>query len=294
MLRLRQTIYRSFGPRIQRAFKYLQTRGIPKQEIIEGRYLTRFARTPEEIDQALRLRFEVFNLELNEGLESSFITGRDEDEFDQFCHHLIVIERSSNRVVGTYRLQTFEMVRDAFGFYSASEFQIEKLPVDLLKQSIEIGRACIAKDHRNNRVLFLLWKGLALYLMLKKKRYMFGCCSLPSQNPIDGITTFEYLNNEKHLHPHIKIQPRVGYQCKTDSPYNAEAIELPKLFKTYLRIGAKVCSEPALDRHFKTIDFFVLFDVNNIEPKYYEMFFREFEYLRKDKERFGKFQRLLI
>ena len=49
----------------------------------EGRrYEVRFARNAEELDAIQRLRFEVFNLELGEGLASSFESGRDVDEFD--------------------------------------------------------------------------------------------------------------------------------------------------------------------------------------------------------------------
>src|SRR5687768_10347105 len=80
----------------------------PTAEFSEGRYVVRFARTEEEIDAALRLRFEVFNLELNEGLEASYINERDEDKFDQTCHHLIVLEKSGGAVIGTYRVRTLE------------------------------------------------------------------------------------------------------------------------------------------------------------------------------------------
>src|SRR5215471_4355490 len=70
----------------------------PKQEIREGRYLARFAQSSEEIKAALRLRFEVFNLELGEGLESSFVNGQDHDEFDESCQHLLVFEMPEERV----------------------------------------------------------------------------------------------------------------------------------------------------------------------------------------------------
>ena len=66
------------------------TDSIPTREICEGRYIGRFARTRDELDAVLKLRFDVFNLELGEGLESSFLTSRDLDEFDDVCHHLIV------------------------------------------------------------------------------------------------------------------------------------------------------------------------------------------------------------
>ncbi|HSE25667.1 MAG TPA: hypothetical protein VLB68_28640, partial [Pyrinomonadaceae bacterium] len=36
----------------------------------DGRYEVRLAQTMQEVDAALKLRFEVFNLELNEGLAS--------------------------------------------------------------------------------------------------------------------------------------------------------------------------------------------------------------------------------
>ena len=54
---------------------------IPRVEVDDGKYEVRLAQTTEEIDAALKLRFEVFNLELEEGLASSFQRGRDRDEF---------------------------------------------------------------------------------------------------------------------------------------------------------------------------------------------------------------------
>lgn len=69
----------------------------PHVVIEDGRYLVRFARSREEIESALKLRFEVFNLELGEGLASSFQTGRDRDQFDATCHHLIGTEKATGK-----------------------------------------------------------------------------------------------------------------------------------------------------------------------------------------------------
>lgn len=250
---------------------------IPPYEIAEGRYIARVASTPEEIDAALRLRFEVFNLELNEGLESSYITERDEDEFDQTCHHLIVVETASNKVIGTYRLRTLEMARSsAHGFYTDTEFNLSLLPEEFLTTAVEIGRACIHRDHRNTRVLFLLWKGLAKYLMHTEKRYMFGCCSLMSQDCTEGKRALRQLTRDGHIHPTLRVEPRPEYACRESdfhSPDTEEDLEIPRLFGTYLRIGAKICGEPVIDRQFKTIDFLVIFDAIEMPEKYREMFF---------------------
>lgn len=277
-------INQSVAPNFQKAFDYpFQTRDAPTEEISEGRYTVRFARTAEEIDAALRLRFSVFNLELNEGLDSSFLTERDEDEFDQTCHHLIVVENVTNAVIGTYRLRTLEMAKTPSGFYSSGEFRLEDLPYEVLTNSLEIGRSCIAREHRNTRVLFLLWKGLALYVTKMRKRYLFGCCSLFTLDCSDGKRAAQQLRELNALHPEIRVDAREECQCQPEdflTPNEAKEVELPKLFHTYLRIGAKVCGEPAIDRQFKTIDFFVLFEVDKIEERYYQMFFSPFEHLK--------------
>jgi len=41
----------------------------------------------------------------------------------------------------------------------------------------------------------------------------------------------------------------------------------PKLLRAYLAIGAKICSEPAIDREFRTIDFLTLLDLHTLHPR---------------------------
>lgn len=256
---------------------------VPQVEIEDGKYVVRFARTREEIEAALKLRFEVFNLELGEGLASSFQTGRDCDQFDATCHHLIALDKTTDTVVGTYRVQTLEMVGSADGFYSAGEFDLTCLPREVIKQSVELGRACIAREHRNRQVLFLLWQGLALYVVSKGKRFLFGCCSLTSQNESEGRQMLVHLTEEGYMHPSFLVRPKPGYECDAFAPhvdlfspdetFNGRGVKVPRLFDTYLGIGAKVCGPPAIDRLFRTIDFFVIFDIQNIEPKTKNMFF---------------------
>jgi putative hemolysin len=79
------------------------------------------AQCVEDRDAACRLRFNVFNIELGEGLESSYETGLDSDEFDLFCEHLLVEDKLSRRIVGTYRMQSGEAAARNLGYYSAQE-----------------------------------------------------------------------------------------------------------------------------------------------------------------------------
>ena len=264
----RATQSRSVAPLVVRT-------AIPSLEIREGRYLVRFIRTAEELDAALKLRFEVFNLELGEGLITSFQTGRDFDEFDEACDHLIVIETETDKVVGTYRMQTSEMALAGSGFYTATEFDLSRFPPDVLNEGIELGRACIAQPHRNTQVLFLLWKGLANYISHHGKRYLFGCCSLTSQDVNEGRRVMELLRAQGHLHPYLSVSPNPGHECEANdlTLVDTETVKIPRLFQIYLRYGAKVCSPPAIDRQFKTIDFLVLFDVSKMNERTVRMFF---------------------
>jgi putative hemolysin len=247
---------------------------LPVAETIEGRYRTRMATSPEDLDAVLRLRFEIFNLELGEGIDASYETGRDLDPFDPLCHHLMVEDAREERLVGTYRMMTSSMAARGRGFYSAGEFYMGLLPREILDQAVEVGRACIDREYRNRQVLFLLWKGLASYLAFNRKRFLFGCCSLTTQDPAVGRRALAQLDAAGAVHPDLRVVPLPGMECARD----AEAapgpdVKIPILFKTYLRHGAKVCGEPAIDRAFKTIDFFTCLDVAAIDPERRRIYF---------------------
>ena len=140
--------------------------------IVDGRYVARIASSAAEIESALKLRHRVFNVELGGQPDSDDI---EQDPFDLACRHLIVTDSTTGETVGTYRVNSFETAVSPDGFYSFGEFSIEDLPEDVLKNGVEVGRACIAEQHRNTKVLYLLWKGLAKFMQLSRKRYLFGC-----------------------------------------------------------------------------------------------------------------------
>jgi putative hemolysin len=172
-------------------------------------------------------------------------------------------------------MQTRPMAESGNGFYSHGEFNLSRFPCEVLDQSVEVGRACIAKEHRNGRVLFLLWKGIAQYMAHTQKRYLFGCCSLTSQDPEEGKAVMEYLERKGHTHPSIRIPPLPEVECY---PHNFKVlhqvkVEIPILFRLYLNYSAKVCGPPAIDRAFKTIDYLVIMDLAELDERTRKMFF---------------------
>ena len=240
------------------------------------KYSVKIAQTREEVEEALKLRFDVFNIELGEGLDSSYQSKMDEDEFDAQCHHLLVIENETNKVIGTYRMQDNQMAESGNGFYTQSEFDISKFPEEVLHNVVELGRACIHMDHRSGRVLYLLWRGLAKYLVLSQKKYLFGCCSITSQNPAEAKAVLKFLVEENYMHSEYMIPVQPEYECLSLASQNSfkEEVKLPQLFRLYMDIGVMVCSKPALDSIFKTIDFLILLDIENLSEQSKTLFFR--------------------
>jgi putative hemolysin len=179
----------------------------------------------------------------------------------------MVIEESSGGVVGTYRLMSGELAgREAL--YTQSEFDLSAIPDHVIERGAEVGRACVAGEHRNGRVLQLLWRGIARYLDWNDKRYVFGCCSVPSLDlrEIAGISEKLERSGQLHARYLAEVRPELrAAHLEQVSP--SEDVELPPLLNSYLRLGAKVCGGPAVDREFGVTDYLVLLDLRDVEPR---------------------------
>ena len=221
-------------------------------------YRTRLARTAADVRAAQALRFEVFNLELDEGLVQSYDTGLDADPFDAVCDHLLVEDAADGSVVGTYRLQTGLRARAALGYYSEREFDFS--PFEPMRpQILELGRACIHLKHRNFAVLTLLWRGIGVYALERGARYLIGCSSITSQDEASGAAAYQRL--APNLAPAAWCtQPLPAFRCALHTAA-AVAPPIPRLLSAYLAMGAAVCGPPAIDREFRTIDFLTWVDV---------------------------------
>jgi putative hemolysin len=246
-----------------------------------GRYRLRLAESVADRDAVCRLRFRVFNIELGEGLDSSYDTGLDTDGFDLFCEHLLVEDKSSRRIVGTYRMQSGETAARHLGYYSEQEFSFA--PYEALRPEIlELGRASIDREHRTPEVLTLLWRGIAQYATDKGLRYLIGCSSLNSKDPVEGWQMYRQLGPYRCA-PEFETEVTPAFACPSETqdrgpqtPVQPEGqslsteaqntVKVPKLLRTYMTIGARIAAPPAWDREFGTIDFLTLLDLRLISP----------------------------
>lgn len=234
----------------------------------------KIATDPRDVVEAQRLRFQVFNLELNKGLQSSYATGLDVDEFDPFCNHLIVRDIQSNSIVGTYRLMRGTQARQHLGFYSEKEFDLSRIK-SLDGELLELGRSCARKDFRDRALLPLMWEAIAEYVRTHRVRYLFGCGSLYTTDAAEVSAIFALLRQKYYAPETCRVDPVDSCRFHGISDQPIDSIEeaalfqkLPSLIKGYLRIGALVCGPPALDAEFGTADFFLLLDFGSLKPEY--------------------------
>lgn len=232
----------------------------------DSRYEVKIASKPSEVTSALKLRYEVFANELK-ALDPND-SNLDVDMFDFRCKHLIVSERRTSRTIGTYRLNSLTGRETIKKLYSYDEFTIENLPETVLRNSLEAGRACIAADHRGSKVLYLMWKALAKYLQSIGKRYVFGCCSIFTDDRAAGGPVYRRLLDTGHVSESFVVNPRQDAITLSNFGDQSCRVELPLLFEMYLKLGAKVCGPPIYDDLFRSLDFFVLFDIEEMTERY--------------------------
>lgn len=249
----------------------------PEISLRKGHFVVKLADDYKDIQNALKLRYEIFNIELKEGLRASHLTGMDTDIYDHYCEHLLVVDIESDKVVGTYRMMPGSSAGNNMGFYSENEFDLSAIK-KLSGEKLELGRSCVHKDYRNGNVISLLWAGIARFIELHNVRHVFGCASLHTPDPLEISTAYSYLNSFHRAGPEYTVYPfnrAKGVELSEVADQRTAFTKLPPLIKAYIRTGALLCGEPAVDHIFGTTDLFLLLQTENIMQRYRGRFFQE-------------------
>jgi putative hemolysin len=240
----------------------------------EPRYSLLLSTDPALIESAQRMRCDVFRDEPGFTL-TGHDAGLDVDRFDEHCDHLLVREDHSGELVGCYRMLSPTGAVAAGGLYTATEFDIRAL--DSLRPSlVEMGRAVVRKDHRNGAVVLLMWAGILAYLDRCGYDYVTGCVSVPvagdGEPPgtqIRGVRDFVLRRHaappKYRVHPHRPVI--INGRPLDEIPAPARPM-IPPLMRGYLRLGARICGEPAYDADFGVGDFPALLDKRQADTRY--------------------------
>ena len=232
-----------------------------------------WARHQDEVRQAQRLRHQVFAGEMGARL-SGPLPGHDIDLFDDYCEHLLVRDRESGAVIGTYRVLTPEQAARVGSFYADLEFDLTRRR-GLRSRMVELGRSCVHPDHRHGGVILALWGALAQFMQRNRLEIMIGCASIPmlhqgmvSAHAAAGIW---HQLRHKHLAPlDCQVLPRLALPIHDFD--ESLRVEPPALIKGYLRLGAKLLGPPAWDPDFNTADLPMMMRTQDLPARYLRHF----------------------
>ena len=253
-----------------------------------GALEVRLAETASEVEAAQRLRYRVFYEEMTAVPSPAMREARrDFDKFDNFCDHLLVIDRAAfdedgqPAVVGTYRLMRDVDASRAGGFYTAGEYNISPMlaGVQAASRLLELGRSCVLKQYRAKpSTMQLLWRGIAMYLHRFSMDLMFGCASLPGTDPDALALPLSYLHHYHGMTGEARVRARPELYVSMDL-MSKDAIDikgalraLPPLIKGYVRAGASVGDGAVIDLQFGTTDVFIYFPVSKMNARHKSRF----------------------
>ncbi len=246
-----------------------------------GSLIVRIANNPQTIRIAQKLRYDVFYTELGaQKAENAQPEEWDADQYDAVCDHLVVYDTAiaggeAEQLVGTYRLMRSDMIAAGRNFYSAGEYEINKLTARKPElQFLELGRSCVKPEYRSKRTVELLWQGIWSYCRQHKIEVMFGCASFHGTVPEAHALALSFLQHNCRADAEWDVRALQQHYRSMDM-VPAEAINskvalfsMPPLIKGYLRLGAMIGDGAVVDHQFGTTDVLIILPVSRISSRY--------------------------
>jgi putative hemolysin len=254
----------------------------------DSHFQLRLATSEADLLAAQRLRYSVFVTELGGDGPMVDHAGRFErDAHDPHFDHLVLVDTrrdaaTLDHVVGVYRLLPGERAAQAGRFYSEDEYDLAPLRASG-RRLLELGRSCVHRDYRGGSAMFLLWSGLADYVLRTRAEVLFGVASFHGTDVARLALPLSHLYHNHLAAPEVRVRAWPEHHIAMNL-LPAEAIvpaaaikQMPALIKAYLRLGGSVGDGAFIDRTFNTIDVCLLMDTAQMSGKHYGFYARRFE-----------------
>jgi putative hemolysin len=228
---------------------------------------------PNLIHEIGRLREITFRA-VGEGTKKDI----DLDIYDQYYHHLFLWDRVANCLAGAYRMGLGKDIYKKYGingFYLQTLFRIEPELHQMMKNTIEMGRAFIIGEYQQKPMpLFLLWKGIVhVTLRYPEYKYLMGGVSISNQfSDFSKSLMIEFMKSH-YYDSYIAqyIRPKKEYKVKLkeddkDFVFDATKADMQKLDKIIDEIEPGILRIPVLiKKYVKQNARLVAF---NVDPKF--------------------------
>lgn len=231
------------------------------------------AKTPDDLNAAYALRYDVFVRELGgTGALVDHEAELERDAFDPFFDHMLLWDDTADRLVGVYRLLRGDQARAAGQFYSEDEYDLAPLRA-MGRRVLELGRSCVHADYRGGPAMFHLWNGLADYIAEHEVEIMFGVASFHGTD-VSALAQPLSLLHHRHLAPEsLRVTAKSPHAVAMDLldedaiDRRAAMVQVPALIKAYLRLGGVVGQGAYVDHAFNTTDVCLIMDTTAMSER---------------------------
>ncbi len=233
-------------------------------------FSVKLAETPEELQAAQRLRYEVFVAELGGGGALVDHQQRlERDRFDPYFDHMILTQNATGRVVGVYRVLRSEGAEAAGGFYSEGEYDLAPLKSSG-RRLLELGRSCLHPAYRGGLAMHCLWQALAAYVAQHRIEVLFGVASFHGTDAYALAQPLALLHHQYLAPRELRVRALdksfqdMSLVDEADLDRKAAMMQVPSLIKAYLRLGGCVGEGAFVDHAFNTTDVCLILDTRQM------------------------------
>lgn len=236
-----------------------------------NKYLIGITKEPKYLEQSFKLRFRDLILEYDHTKKAN---GTDYSKYDDFCEHLVCIDKEFDEVVGSYRIATKKTLK-SMPFVSEEEFNINNLKANY--NLLEASRAVVKKEYQSTIVMSLLWQAVINYALDNDMDFLFGTASFKGIDPSPYKQAFSYLYynyllDEAIMPKATKNKFDLNFIPKDQIDMKTVKEKMPVILKGYCLLNAKVAAEGYIDYDFNSVDVLVLLDVKNVNQRILKRF----------------------
>ena len=236
-----------------------------------NKYLIGITKEPKYLEQSFKLRFRDLILEYDHTKKAN---GTDYSKYDDFCEHLVCIDKEFDEVVGSYRIATKKTLK-SMPFVSEEEFNINNLKANY--NLLEASRAVVKKEYQSTIVMSLLWQAVINYALDNDMDFLFGTASFKGIDPSPYKQAFSYLYynyliDEAIIPKATKNKFDLNFIPKDQIDMKTVKEKMPVILKGYCLLNAKVAAEGYIDYDFNSVDVLVLLDVKNVNQRILKRF----------------------
>ena len=249
------------------------------------KFIIKTAETEKELLGVFHLRHNVF---FKERKGVSFESQLSFDEYDIHADHLIIIDKNSDQVKGSYRFIPSKF-KGYEHFCNWQYFDIYDFLYQKKKESgfVEMEWSCTHKELRSSRAIHYIWLGMARYFKEVFSKYMFGQVNVLNIGSAEAACIYNTFMDAGIVDTTSPVVPTKKYTVSgmekmilNTKPDLKSLMKISRLFKWYLKMGARVHGQPIFDPEFNSYGFFLSIDFKNIKSLKLISHYEDAVYLR--------------